>query len=232
MSELPPYRVRENPRARRVILKVIPRVGLTVTVPKGFDHSRLPGLLRSRKEWIDTALRDMEARGKGPQPPVLPDAVDLAAVERRVSMAYETGAEKHGWREEGDSVVIATCDSCVYDRLVLIEDWLKARGRRHLTPWCTELAAQFGVYPKSFQIRLQKSRWGSCSRRGTLSLNAKLLLIPRSAARYVLLHELCHLVHPDHSPRFWTLLQEWEPEARSQDRYIDACWRDLPAWLP
>lgn len=232
MTNLPPYRVRENPRARRIILKVVPRVGLTVTVPKGFDRSRLPELLRMRQEWIDKALRDMEARGKGPQTPVLPDAVDLAAVERTVSVSYETGSSRTEWRDDSDSVVFATPDSSVFDRLMLLEDWLKARGRRHLVPWCRELAAQFGVYPKKYQIRLQKSRWGSCSMKGTLSLNAKLLLIPRPAARYVLLHELCHIVHPNHSPRFWNLLQQWEPEAQKLDRYIDSCWRDLPAWLP
>lgn len=232
LTKLPPYKVRENPRARRIILKVIPRVGLTVTVPKGYDRKRLPGLLSTRKEWIEKALRDMEARGKGPQPPSLPEVVDLAAVERTVVVSYDCGCSRAEWREDCDGVVISTPDSSVYDQLVLIEDWLKAQGRRHLVPWCSELAAQFGVYPKAYQVRLQKSRWGSCSVRGTLSLNAKLLLIPRPAARYVLLHELCHLVHPNHSPRFWNLLQQWEPEARKWDRFIDSCWRDLPAWLP
>ncbi|MFW5735080.1 MAG: M48 family metallopeptidase [Oceanidesulfovibrio sp.] len=232
MNKLPHYRVRENPRARRIILKVIPRVGLTVTVPKGYDHSQLPKLLNTRKVWIDKALRDMEARGKGPQSPSLPEVVELAAVNRTVAVAYEAAQSRPGWREEGDTVVIAAADSSVYDQLVLIEDWLKVQGRRYLVSWCMELAAQFGVYPKKYQVRLQKSRWGSCSIKGTLSLNAKLLLIPRPAARYVLIHELCHIVHPNHSARYWKLLQKWEPEARALDRYIDSCWRDLPAWLP
>jgi predicted metal-dependent hydrolase len=81
------------------------------------------------------------------------------------------------------------------------------------------------------QIRGQRTRWGSCSGRGTISLNWHLLFLTPAEVRYVLLHELCHTIELNHSPRFWQLLSQHQPDSDSLRQGMRRAWQELPAWL-
>jgi predicted metal-dependent hydrolase len=81
-----------------------------------------------------------------------------------------------------------------------------------------ELAAQHGFTVKAVTVRAQRTRWGSCSPTGRISLNWRLLQLPPSVSDYVLLHELAHLTHLNHSARFWREVERicpWHREARA-----------------
>jgi predicted metal-dependent hydrolase len=81
-------------------------------------------------------------------------------------------------------------------------------------------AAELGVSFRRIDVRDQRTRWGSCSTRGTLSFNWRLALAPLAVLDYVVVHELCHLRELNHSPRFWRLVESRRP-----------AWRDQRAWL-
>ena len=77
-------------------------------------------------------------------------------------------------------------------------------------------------------MRAQRSRWGSCSRQRAISINQKLLFLPPALVRYVFIHELCHMVHFDHSPAFWRLVTQREPRGRALDEELGVAWRYVP----
>lgn len=77
-----------------------------------------------------------------------------------------------------------------------------------------------GGHYERITIREQKTRWGSCSSRGTLSFNWKLMLAPPAVLDYVVVHELCHLTHMDHSRVFWQAVEQVLPEYREQRRWL------------
>jgi predicted metal-dependent hydrolase len=83
---------------------------------------------------------------------------------------------------------------------------LRARARRELPARLLELASQHGVTVTRVSVRNQKWRWGSCSRRGHICLNWRLVQMPEWVRDYVLIHELMHVKRMDHSPRFWRLV--------------------------
>jgi hypothetical protein len=76
------------------------------------------------------------------------------------------------------------------------------------------LAAAIRLYPKTLRLTHAKGRWGSMSTRGTLSLNRALLMCPPDVIDYVIVHELCHIAHPNHSPAFWALVERYLPDYR------------------
>ncbi len=94
----------------------------------------------------------------------------------------------------------------------LLEAWFRQRAAERLPDRLNELAQRLGVEPARVQIRAQKSRWGSCSSAGDISLNWRLVLLPLKLADYVLVHELCHLRHMDHSRDFWRLVASLIPD--------------------
>lgn len=97
---------------------------------------------------------------------------------------------------------------------------------------CRKLACQFlpsrlqwaeertGLQSKKIRIGDQRTRWGSCSPRGTISLNWRIVLLPEELGNYVLFHELAHLVEMNHSPRFWAKLEGFVPQAKEKDREL------------
>jgi predicted metal-dependent hydrolase len=80
------------------------------------------------------------------------------------------------------------------------------------------------------QIRLQRTRWGSCSSSGSISLNASLLFVAPALVRYLFVHELCHLFSMNHSRRFWNAVERFEPDYRALDRKLTAAWALIPLW--
>ncbi len=111
-----------------------------------------------------------------------------------------------------------------------------AEGRRSARRVFSELAereaARLGVSFERIAIRDQRTRWGSCSSRGTLSFNWRLVLAPPEVAEYVVVHELCHLREPNHSPRFWQLVADARPGYREQRRWLAEHGWELQAYTP
>src|SRR5262245_45438398 len=96
----------------------------------------------------------------------------------------------------------------------------RAAARELVTMVAEEEAGALGVRYERIAIRGQRTRWGSCSTRGTLSFNWRLALAPFSVLDYVVVHELCHLREPNHSRRFWALVAERRPGWRAERDWL------------
>ncbi len=108
--------------------------------------------------------------------------------------------------------------------------WLKRRAQPVLDERIRELAGKHGFRFARLTIRHQRSRWGSCSSHGTISLNAKLMFVPCELVDHVLLHELCHTIHPHHGDAFYKLLSRLVPNHRRQRIALREAWITLPDW--
>ena len=106
------------------------------------------------------------------------------------------------------------------DGLAVSESAARVGARELVSSLAEEEAERLGVAYRRIRIGGQRTLWGSCSPRGTLSFNWRLVLAPLEVLDYVVVHELCHLRVPNHSRAFWALVEERRPR-----------WREQRAWL-
>ncbi len=117
------------------------------------------------------------------------------------------------------------------DLAALLVKWMKQYGQQYCDRLAHRLSEQTGLLFNKVVVRGQKTRWGSFSTRGTLSLNYKLLFLPEALLRHVILHELAHSIHMNHSSAFWELLQSIDPDSQAHDQQLSDGWKYLPSWL-
>jgi predicted metal-dependent hydrolase len=108
---------------------------------------------------------------------------------------------------------------------------LIAKAHDVLAPLLAETARELGFNYQRIMIRRQRTRWGSCSARGTISLNCCLLFQRPQVVRYLLIHELAHTRHMNHSKRFWQCVARHCPEYQTLDRELRDGWKRVPGWL-
>jgi predicted metal-dependent hydrolase len=101
-----------------------------------------------------------------------------------------------------------------------LERWYRRQARTEIAPRLDRAVAGLGRTYTKLTIRNQRTRWGSCSSTGAMSFNWRLLLGPEQVLDYVVWHEACHLVHHDHSRRYWSLLEQHLPGYREPQRWL------------
>jgi predicted metal-dependent hydrolase len=212
--------VRESRRARRLRLVVRPG-GLEVTVPRG---TRAPALRRFVDDHADWILDRLAER---PQ-----SVLDLA----RPGWVVLSGARLPVVRKpDGKSVAALRRGALAVsgpDPAEAVSRWYRREARRLLEASAERQAAALGLSYERISVRDQRTRWGSCSTRGTLSFSWRLALAPAGVLDYVVLHELLHLREHNHSPAFWRLLDVHRPGWRADAGWLRAHGWELQAFEP
>jgi len=224
--------LRCSARARHVNLTISPADGLIVVVPNGFDQRRIPELIRRQRSWIDARLMQWDGSPNAGTCRPRPGHVTLPAVNEDWTIEYRSSRSAAvRISSPADGVLRAT--GAVDDGAQLraaLRRWLKRHAQPVLGERTRELAGRHGFRFERVTIRHQRSRWGSCSSRGTISLNAKLMFLPCELVDHVLLHELCHTIHAHHGDAFYKLLTRLVPDHRRQRAALREAWITLPDW--
>ena len=231
---LPQYVVRVSPRSRHVRFKVTSAEGLCVVIPRGFDEAGIPALVAKKQAWIEKALREVVRAALPPIPPdYLPGQLALAALGETWAIEYQPGNNRARLVVDYDDFRLTlTAKSHPQDMVfAAMRHWLKVRARATLEPQAFALARELGFEISRVTIRNQRSRWGSCTTKKTLSLNLKLLFLEPEQVRHILVHELCHTVHLNHSPAFWSLVAQFEPGYKTMNKRMKSAWQQVPRWV-
>lgn len=228
------YSLRVSARGRYVRLRVSLRGDLEIVVPKGFDPSKVPELLERKKQWIRAALEYAEANNESTQRAStwqLPPKIELAGIGRILHVnAKETPARRVMVRDAGQDLLVSGAIADESACRAALGRWLMRQAWEQLLPRLQTLSAATGLRYKRALVRRQRTRWGSCSRQRSISLNAKLLFLPRELMDYVMVHELCHTVQMNHSPRYWDLVERHSPDCRVLDKRLRDAWKAVPRW--
>jgi len=236
MNQKFPYILRISEKAKHVRFQVSVEKGLEIVVPKRFNASRVPSLVEKNSQWIERAFQKAKAF-QGLISPMadwqIPEEITSLALDLtwRV-LACPDGMKSVVVRETSATSLVmhgATDDSDACQ--TALKGWLTHKAEDHLIPWLKRVSDEIGLSYSAVSIRQQQTRWGSCSARRLISLNARLLFLPPELVTYVLVHELCHTKHLNHSPRFWRLVESYLPDYRQFDRQLRNGIRWIPGWL-
>lgn len=229
------YTLRVSPRARVVRLCVSPHKGLEVVVPRGFNRKFVPDVLSEKSAWIARALERIRPQREewlaAPQFE-LPAQIHFRAidavwnVQARAMPGNRLSVHFH---RPGELLIHGPIHDEALCRRVLGR-FLLVQAESRLPAFLNELSRKTGLAYKRVRIRRQRSRWGSCSAQAAISLNAALMFLPWHLTRYVLVHELCHTVHLNHSRAFWDLVARHDPDYRSAEREMRDVRDYVPRW--
>lgn len=206
-----------HPRARRYVLRLRPDGVARVTIPRGGSELAARQFVTRHGAWLERQLGKLAARSTRP-------IAWLAGTEiflRGEKVRLQTGSP-----ETPDLIVFGgerlRASDPTGDLRPIVERHLWRLAARELPPRVIELAALHHVAVQRVTVRNQKSRWGSCSRRGTISLNWRLIQTPPFVRDYIILHELMHLRQMNHSPRFWREVANVCPDYETAERWLKA----------
>jgi len=227
----PIFSVRESARARRLSIKVFPRGKVEVVVPKRTRPGTVAAFVAENQDWIRRA-RDSFATEHPPEPFALPRTIELPAVGRVIAVNYRQKPGKTvRYGCSGECLTLSGRISDEKACIGAIRRCLAALARQEYAPRLNALSELTDLHFSRIQVRAQRTCWGSRSSSGTLSLNLCLLFLRPELMRYLMIHELCHARHMNHSKRFWRLVGRFEPGYRALDRELTEGWRSVPSWL-
>jgi len=228
----PGFAVRESGRARRLSIKVFPRGRVEVVVPKRTRAGEVQAFVEEHREWIDDA-RASFARLHPPEPFALPNRTSLPAINRQYRIRYERSTSAKGvrYRCRDNTVILSGRTSDEKLCVAALKRWLASVARSELEPQLQALATRTGNPYARMHVRGQRTCWGSHSSSGTISVNYCLLFLDPQLVRYLMIHELCHGRHMNHSRRYWRYVEQFEPDYRRLDRALTDAWNQVPVWL-
>lgn len=223
------WRVRVSDRARRMSIRVLAGGCVDIVVPPWMRARGIEQFVHKHRAWVERKVSEFSFRVRAD---ALPDRIELAASGELWHVRLTGAARRPVVPHAGGATLTIRGDPRhVVQVRRHLRRWLIERARALLVPWLERLAAETGFTPGRVQIRRQRTRWGSCSPGGTISLNCCLLFQSPAVVRYLLLHELCHTRHMNHSRRFWRLVARHEPDFRRLDRALTHGWQNVPAWV-
>jgi predicted metal-dependent hydrolase len=225
----PPCRVRVSRRARRLLIEVTPSRGVEVIVPPRQSRRRVASFVARNQGWIAEVWAEVIRLFPGEVGAKLPERLELRAFAEDWGVRAELGHEHVSVRGRDGVLLLQAPDATLACRA--LQRWTAQRARTEFLPRLADLANATGLRYQRVQVRGQRTLWGSCSTRGTISLNWKLAFLEPELVRYLMLHELTHLRHFNHSRAFWNLVGVFEPRARALDDQLDEAWTRVPKWV-
>jgi predicted metal-dependent hydrolase len=221
-----PFAVRISPRARRLTARVHVGGRVEIVVPVGVNAHTVRDFVQRFTPWIDRKVAAMRCFAAPSEP--VPASVEFAFTQEKFAVDWRR-EPRRGLEQTVDRIVVRAPDE--RGARAVLQGWLKRAAYERLAPRLLQLAADLNYSVARVSIRCQRTRWGSCSTRGTVSLNCSLLFLTLEVVRYLFVHELAHTQHMNHSANFWRLVEKIEPDYRRLDRDLLAGWRTVPGWV-
>ena len=211
---------------RRTIGLSIDARGLRVAAPQRSSKREIEALILQHGHWVVEKLGEWRERASSAPTPVSDGLVIFAIAE---ALTVKISPERRfAWRISDNTLQLDLPPTVEPARA--LESALREHARQYFQRSLARYAPLLGVAPPPLRLSSARTRWGSCSRQGGISLNWRLVLMPPAVVDYVVCHELAHLREMNHSPRFWSVVESLCPDWRTQREALRQLGRELPVF--
>lgn len=222
------YEIRRSTRAARQRIEVSP-AGVQVIVPQDASAEDVARFVRRKRRWLHDAtegLREEMERLRSDTPQGFHSGAKVLFRGRYLRLRVATAdAERPAlrYRTAFEVVVPRDLPRSEHEPIArgLVEAWLEERLTEDAWRVVRRRGAPHGLEPRGIRIKDQRTLWGSCGRDQVVRLDRKLTRIPKPVFEYVMVHELCHLKHKDHSPAFWNLVKQVLPDYHERKVWLE-----------
>jgi len=220
-NERIPYQIIPDDRSKRIRIKADAENGLIVALPRRSRVQDAERFVLLQSEWILKQWKQIQkkrAQFKEVGLPLL-ERSSVKYLGKEYQVIIDVG-ERH-WPPvvvEDDVLIV----HCVKAELAegILERWYRQQARAVITGAIELYKTKMGVDYQTLSIKDQKTRWGSCSNKGNLNFSWRLILAPKYALDYVVVHELAHLRQMNHSTKFWKIVQMFYPEYEQAETWL------------
>jgi predicted metal-dependent hydrolase len=205
-------------KSRKTIsIKISDKGEIIVSSPLHITNAKIHELLKTKEKWIVSKLDELEIVRR--ESHKVTDGIKYLGKVYPLSIANN---EKGKLELIFDNEKFYIRTSEIKEELLrqAIISWYISRCREVFQHRIKYYSETLKVYPKRIAIKDQKTRWGSCSSRGNINLNYRIIMAPLKVIDYLIVHELCHLVHMNHSKEFWNLVGETLPNYEEYRRWL------------
>jgi predicted metal-dependent hydrolase len=216
-----PHTCRISDRARRIRIQVNAG-GVVLVVPRRASLARATAFLHAQEDWVRRQWARTRQRAAAQQEQRMPDGTLLLGGQTMtLDVQEEPGRRGRVRVTDLPGRLLVHVPPGRHDLAKpAIEQWLRIRARSALEQQVRRWAPVMNVRPLRQQLRDQRTRWGSCSRRGNLSFNWRIIMAPPEVLDYLVIHELAHLAEHNHGPRFWRLVEAHCPDFRTHKKWL------------
>lgn len=228
----PLYRIKKHPLARHVRLKVSCLYGLEFIVPLRFNIKNIPALIEKNRTWIENQLTRIAIEQNELQSDnSLPSDIHLPAINQTWNINYTYSDTPNLITTTTEIQLMGNISDKIHCKKILIS-WIKNQAKTYLPQQLKTLSQELELNYQKVAIRQQSSRWGSCSAKKSINLNYKLIFLPAALVKHIMIHELCHTIHFNHSTDFWNLVAKYDPHWRTHRSMVRSnSHQFLPKWF-
>ena len=207
-----PYRI--SNRAKYLHIRFHQSDGFEVIVPVGYPLDKVPEFVKKNEDWLEKRISLVKKK----EPKT--DYFYLLGEKHPIKINFFSSRDFYRFSSEGVLQIelkrkidnIKKLEKLVE---VVLDDLYKAKGTGYLIPLARQLAAKYKFHPKNISIRKATRRYGSCSKQGNISLNYRIMKFRSEVIEYIIIHELCHLKHFNHSKAFWSEVEKYVPNYKT-----------------
>lgn len=213
----------KHEQRRSTKLKISGPAFIEIVAPPGYRQEQAELFIRSKADWILATAKKLAAEASAAaQFSAEPGGIlPFMGDQYLVTVAYHP--VRPSVRLDGPLLRVCLPPERQGSQTAityLLINWYAEQARQHLSKKTLTWARIIGVKPISVTIRNQKSRWGSCSSSGSINYNWRVIFAPPQVIDYLVVHELCHLIEPNHSARYWQLVESFLPDCKASRHWL------------
>ena len=213
------YTLKRSYSTRYVRLEIKRQTGLTVFIPRFYKFSDVSELLVEKSRWIMDKLSEFKQVQLAEKNKISSGSSILYLGKRiKLKSLHNPDALEEINLDENNLTITHNNKEVSLSRI--LEWWYRKQAENVIRNRVDELGFALSINYNRVTIRQAKTRWGSCSQKGNLNFNWKLIMLPEPVIDYIIIHELCHLKEMNHSGKFWALVAEYCPQWRHRRKWL------------